>query len=95
MNDWMAGLQNIVEQSWRHCLLILILASPECIFANDTIAQEVKDRTIAATVVIRTDSAGELTHKQRLKLADGLVALFRRKEAEDAARKAAEEAQQP
>ena len=58
MNDWMAGLQNIVEQSWRHCLLILILASPECIFANDTIAQEVKDRTIAATVVIRTGSGG-------------------------------------
>jgi len=39
--------------------------------------------------------AGELTHEQRLKLADGLVALFHRKEAEDAARKAAEEAQQP
>jgi len=38
--------------------------------------------------------AGELTHEQRLKLADGLVALFHRKEAEDAARKAAEEAQQ-
>ena len=39
--------------------------------------------------------AGELTHEQRLKLAEGLVALFHRKEAEDAARKAAEEAQQP
>ena len=39
--------------------------------------------------------AGELTHEQRLKLADGLVALFHPKEAEDAARKAAEEAQQP
>ena len=39
--------------------------------------------------------AGELTPEQRLKLADGLVALFHRKEAEDAARKAAEEAQQP
>ena len=38
--------------------------------------------------------AGELTHEQRLKLAEGLVALFHRKEAEDAARKAAEEAQQ-
>jgi hypothetical protein len=38
--------------------------------------------------------AGELTHQQRLKLADGLVALFHRKEAEDAARKAAEQAQQ-
>ena len=38
--------------------------------------------------------AGELTHEQRLKLADGRVALFHRKEAEDAARKAAEEAQQ-
>jgi hypothetical protein len=38
--------------------------------------------------------AGELTHEQRLKLADGLVALFHRKEAEDAARKAAEQAQQ-
>lgn len=38
--------------------------------------------------------AGELTHEQRLKLADGLVALFHRKEAEDATRKAAEEAQQ-
>jgi hypothetical protein len=39
--------------------------------------------------------AGELTHEQRLKLADGLVALFHRKEAEDAARKSAEQAQQP
>ena len=29
--------------------------------------------------------AGELTHEQRLKLAEGLVALFHRKEAEDAA----------
>ena len=38
--------------------------------------------------------AGELTHEQRLKLADGLVALFHRKEAEDAARKGAEQAQQ-
>ena len=35
--------------------------------------------------------AGELTHEQRLKLAEGLVALFHRK---DAARRAAEEAQQ-
>ena len=39
--------------------------------------------------------AGELTHEQRLKLADGLVALFHRKQAEDAARKAAEQAQHP
>jgi hypothetical protein len=31
--------------------------------------------------------AGELTHDQRSALADGLVALFWRKEAEDAARK--------
>ena len=38
--------------------------------------------------------AGKLTHQQRLKLADGLVALFHRKEAEDAARKGAEQAQQ-
>ena len=30
--------------------------------------------------------AGELTHEQRLKLADGLVALFHRKEAEEWAR---------
>ena len=35
--------------------------------------------------------AGELTHEQRLKLADGLVALFHRKEAEDAARQEAAE----
>ena len=32
--------------------------------------------------------AGELTHEQRVKLAEGLVALFHRKEAEDTARKA-------
>ena len=39
--------------------------------------------------------AGELTHEQRLKLAEGLGDLYRSKVAEDAARQAAEEAQQP
>ena len=39
--------------------------------------------------------AGELTHEQRVELAKGLGDLYRRKVAEDAARKAAEEAQQP
>ena len=39
--------------------------------------------------------AGELTHDQRVELAKGLGDLYRRKVAEDAARKAAEEAQQP
>ena len=34
------------------------------------------------------DLASELTHEQRVKLAEGLVALFHRKEVEDAARKA-------
>jgi len=58
MNDCVDRLNNIGQQSWRQCLLILILASPECTFAKDSIAQEVKDRTIAATVVIRTDSGG-------------------------------------
>jgi hypothetical protein len=38
--------------------------------------------------------AGELTHEQRVELAKGLGDLYRRKVAEDAARKAAEEAQQ-
>jgi hypothetical protein len=38
--------------------------------------------------------AGELTHDQRVSLAKGLGDLYRRKVAEDAARKAAEEAQQ-
>ncbi len=37
--------------------------------------------------------AGELTHEQRVELAKGLGELYRRKVAEDAARKAAEEAQ--
>ena len=40
------------------------------------------------------DLAGELTHDQRVSLAKGLGDLYRRKVAEDAARKAAEEAQQ-
>jgi hypothetical protein len=35
------------------------------------------------------EPAGELTHVQRAGLAEGSVALFRRKEAEDAERKAA------
>ena len=38
--------------------------------------------------------AGELTHDQRVSLAKGLGDLYRRKVAEDAARKAAEQAQQ-
>ena len=38
--------------------------------------------------------AGELTHDQRVALAKVLGDLYRRKVAEDAARKAAEEAQQ-
>jgi len=38
--------------------------------------------------------AGELTHEQRVELAKGLGDLYRRKVAEDAERKAAEEAQQ-
>ena len=40
------------------------------------------------------DLAGELTHDQRVSLAKGLGDLYRRKVAEDAARKSAEEAQQ-
>ena len=40
------------------------------------------------------DLAGELTHDQRVSLAKGLGDIYRRKVAEDAARKAAEEAQQ-
>jgi len=39
--------------------------------------------------------AGELTHEQRVELAKGLGDLYRRKVAEDAARRVAEEAQQP
>ena len=39
--------------------------------------------------------AGELTHEQRVSLAKGLGDLYRRKVAEDAARKAAAEAQYP
>lgn len=36
--------------------------------------------------------AGELTHEQRIKLAEGLVALYRRKVAEDEQKKAQEAA---
>jgi hypothetical protein len=37
-------------------------------------------------------AAGELTHEQRVTLADGLVALYRRKVAEDEQKKAQEAA---
>ena len=46
------------------------------------------------TAIEPHELAGELTHEQRVELAKGLGDLYRRKVAEDAARKAAEEAQQ-
>ena len=51
-------------------------------------ATEQKQRTLEPH-----ELAGELTHEQRVELAKGLGDLYRRKVAEDAARKAAEEAQ--
>ena len=48
-----------------------------------------RKRATKAEALEPHEVAGELTHEQRAELADGLVALFRRKEAEDAARKAA------
>jgi len=39
--------------------------------------------------------AGELTHEQRVKMAEGLVALYRRKVAEDEERQAAEKNAKP